>query len=197
MANKLKIGQDLQSVEKTLERIKKLKEDHNYRDTQGVFYIEGVRNFVQVVDNGFSISTIFYSDRLLTAGLARKFVRELRRRGIHTIKVSPEEFRLVSTTQRASGIGAIVHQRWTHLQNVSIDSGLFWVVLQNVHSEGNLGTLIRTSEAVGGAGFIFLGKSIDPFSPAIERASMGAVFNQQFVRTEFGTFQKVVKAKSS
>jgi RNA methyltransferase, TrmH family len=56
-----------------------------------------------------------------------------------------------------------------------------------VRSPGNLGTLIRTSEAVGGAGFIFLGKRVDPFAPDVVRASMGAIFHQKFVRTTFNS----------
>ena len=52
-------------------------------------------------------------------------------------------------------------------------AGLCWVVLEAVRSEGNLGTLIRTSEAIGGAGFILVGPGIDPFDPAVVRALMG------------------------
>ena len=48
---------------------------------------------------------------------------------------------------------------------------------------GNLGSLIRTSEAIGGAGFILVGPRIDPFDPAVVRASMGALFRQTLIRT--------------
>ncbi len=56
-------------------------------------------------------------------------------------------------------------------------------MLEAVRSPGNLGTLVRTSEAVGGAGFILVGPRIDPFDPAVVRASMGAIFRQAFIRT--------------
>jgi TrmH family RNA methyltransferase len=56
-------------------------------------------------------------------------------------------------------------------------------VLEAVRSEGNLGSLIRTSEAIGGAGFILVGPRIDPFDPAVVRASMGALFRQTLIRT--------------
>lgn len=42
---------------------------------------------------------------------------------------------------------------------------------------------MRTSAATGAAGFIFLGESIDPFDPAVVRATMGALFKQMIVRT--------------
>ena len=56
-------------------------------------------------------------------------------------------------------------------------------MLEAVRSEGNLGSLLRTSEAIGGAGFILVGPRIDPFAPAVVRASMGALFGQTFIRT--------------
>jgi RNA methyltransferase, TrmH family len=80
-------------------------------------------------------------------------------------------------------VGAIVAHRWSPLHGTSPRAGLCWVVLEAVRSEGNLGSLIRTSEAIGGAGFILVGARIDPFDPAVVRASMGALFRQTFIRT--------------
>jgi TrmH family RNA methyltransferase len=50
-----------------------------------------------------------------------------------------------------------------------------------VHSPGNLGTLLRTSEAVGGGGLILLNDDVDPYDPATVRSTMGALFAQRFV----------------
>lgn len=177
-------------VKATLAQVKRLQSERAYRDRCGLFYVEGVRNFVQVVDNRFEISTIVHSEKLLTAPLARKLFRNVRRSGICSVSVSPEQFRQISQSDRASGIGAIVYQRWSQLQNVSPQAGLCWVVLETVRSPGNLGTLIRTSEAIGGAGFIILGGRIDPFDPDVIRASMGAIFHQQFVRTNFSALRQ-------
>jgi RNA methyltransferase, TrmH family len=38
--------------------------DRRYRDQQRLFFIEGVRNFVESVDHGFSIETLVYSEKL-------------------------------------------------------------------------------------------------------------------------------------
>jgi len=176
---------DRPDVEAALVRIERLQFDRAYRDTDSLFYVEGVRNFVQVIDRGFDISAILFSEKLLVAPLARKMVRSARRSGIPAISVTPEQFRRVSRTDRASGVGAIVRQRWSKLDDISPQAGLCWVVLENVRSPGNLGTLIRTSEAVGGAGFIFVGGRTDPFDADAVRASMGALFAQKFVRTDF------------
>jgi TrmH family RNA methyltransferase len=167
----------------TLDEIKRLPAARAHRDARRTFVIEGVRNVVHTIENGFRIETLVYSDQLLTVPIARKLVRDRRRSGIPTLDVSPETFRQVSTAPRAPGVGAIVAQRWSPLHSSSPRAGLCWIVLEAVRSEGNLGTVIRTSETVGGAGFILVGARIDPFDRAVVRASMGALFRQTFVRT--------------
>ncbi|MDZ8093903.1 MAG: RNA methyltransferase [Nostoc sp. DedQUE05] len=180
-------------VEATLTEVKRLQFDRAHRNASGLFYIEGVRNFVKVIDNGFDILAIAFSEKLLTAPLARKLVRQSRRSGIPCISLTPEQFRRISQSERASGVGAIVRQRWFKLRDISPQPDLCWVALETVRSPGNLGTLIRTSEAVGGAGFIFIKDSIDPFAPDVIRASMGSLFNQKFVRTSFSALRHWVQ----
>lgn len=176
-------NQEHLDAEAALTEIEKL-QTRAYREKSEKFYIEGVRNFIKAVDNGFDISAIIYSEKLLTAPLARKLVRNKRRNGILTINITPEQFRRISCTERASGIGAIVRQQWSNLKDISPKAS-YWVVLETVRSPGNLGTLIRTGEAFGGAGFILIGNKIDPFDPDVVRASMSSLFNQKFVRTSY------------
>lgn len=57
-------------------------------------------------------------------------------------------------------------------------------MLGKLNSLGNLGTMLRSSECLGGAGLILLDRSVDPFDCAVVRASMGAIFRQQFIRTK-------------
>lgn len=181
------------NVEATLTEVEKLQCNRTHRNASGLFFIEGVRNFIKVIDNSFEIEAIIFSEKLLTAPLARKLVRRSRRSGICCISVKPEQFRRVSHSERASGIGAIVRQRWFNLHDVSPKAGLCWVAVETVRSPGNLGTLIRTSEAVGGAGFIFIKQGVDPYDPDVVRASMGSLFHQKFVRTSFSALYHWVR----
>jgi len=176
-----------------LAKIHRLQDDRRYRDRYGLFFVEGVRNFVQAVDHRFPVETLVYSERLLTKPLARKFVRRLKREGVPYVPVSPEQFRSVSRTERASGVAAIVRQRLHRLEDIGPRNSEFWSALGHVRSPGNLGTLIRTSAATGGAGFILVGDSIDPFDPVVVRATMGALFRQTFVRTSADRLSRWVK----
>ena len=186
--SKLKI--ETSSIAAKINEVQKLIKHRTYRDSSKQFYVEGVRNFIRAIDNKFHISTIIYSERLLTSAIARKLVRQSRRSGIPCIQITPEQFRHISHTEKASGIGVIVRQHWTKLHHISPQQGLCWIILETIRSPGNLGTLIRTSEAFGGAGFILLGNTIDPFDPNVIRASMGSIYNQKFIRTGFSKLHK-------
>jgi RNA methyltransferase, TrmH family len=167
----------------TLSAIERLQHDRGYRDSRGLFFIEGVRNFIAAVDHRFSVDTLLYSEKLLIHPLARKLVRRLKRAGVPFARVTPEQFRSVSKTERASGVSAILRQRVQTLDQVTFTDRGCWTALSQIRSSGNFGTLLRTSPATGAAGFILLGDSIDPFDPAVVRATMGALFKQALVRT--------------
>ena len=173
----------------TLTRIRKLQSDRGYRDQQRLFFIEGVRNFVEAVDQRCPIESLLYSEKLLTAPLARKFVRQLKRAGVPFARVTPEAFRTISRAEHASGIAAILHQRIQTLEQIRPDRFSCWTVLSHVQSLGNFGTLLRTSAAIGAAGFILLGQHIDPYEPVVVRATMGALFKQKLVRANIERFR--------
>ena len=166
-----------------LSAAKRLQYNRGYRDSRCLFFVEGVRNFIEAVDHGFEIHTLLYSERLLTNPIARKIVRRLKRSGVSFARVTPEQFREVSITERASGVGAIVKQRVHQLNQISPGDDPCWTALRHIRSLGNLGALMRTSAAAGAAGFFLMGDTIDPFDPAVVRASMGAIFRQKIVRT--------------
>lgn len=163
--------------------IERLQHDRCDRDSRGLFFIEGVRNFIEAVDHRFPVDTLLYSEKLLINPIARKLVRRLKRAGVPFARVTPEQFRRVSRTERASGVAAILRQRVQRLEHIKIQGQQCWAALSHVRSLGNFGTLLRTSAATGAAGFILLGDTIDPFDPAVVRATMGALFKQTIVRT--------------
>jgi len=56
------------------------------------------------------------------------------------------------------------------------------VALEAIRDPGNLGTIIRTADAVGANGVILIGSSCDPYSREAVRASMGSIFHVALVR---------------
>src|SRR3546814_18742107 len=67
-------------------------------------------------------------------------------------------------------------------------SAPIWFVAQSIRDPGNLGTLLRTGDAVGAGGVILVDDCCDPFSVEAVRASMGALFTQPVVQASWSHF---------
>jgi RNA methyltransferase, TrmH family len=162
------------------------------RQSEGCFWIEGVRNFVQAYDAGWRFETVVFCEVLNRLSMIEMIVRRLNKSGPRPVKVSPEQFRSISTTERASGIGAIVRQPWLKLDEAACSEiGLGWLVVERIRAPGNLGTILRTAEACGIGAVIFLGDQADPFDPIVVRAAMGGICRLRLVRTSHARFDAV------
>jgi RNA methyltransferase, TrmH family len=154
------------------------------RRRTGLFFTEGLRFVARAVANPFSsLETAVVAPELLTNPFGHKLLRSLRDAKIPLLEVNAAVFRRLSRQEEPQGLGVVARQRWERLYRIRPDAGLCWLALDTVRAPGNLGTILRTMDAVGGAGLILLGDSIDPYDPVVVRATMGALFTQRFVRT--------------
>jgi TrmH family RNA methyltransferase len=158
------------------------------RRESGEFLIEGVRPLAEAVKLGVRIEKLIVVPQLLQGRPAEKLVKQLRIKGVPCLGMLPEVYYSFTQADEPQGVAAIVRQRWEALETVRPGQGLCWVVAEAVQSPGNLGTIIRTCEAVGGAGLILLGDGADPYEPATVRASMGALFGIRLVRSTAALF---------
>lgn len=158
------------------------------RERTCLFYIEGMRFITQAFRHQVRIETLVVCRDLLVHPFAQKLVRLQERQGTSVLEVESGVMKSLSQVQDSQGIGALVRQRWQRLERVRPGNELCWTAIETIRSPGNLGTILRTSDAVGGAGAIILGNSTDPHDPGTVRATMGAMFSQSFVRTSIEDF---------
>jgi TrmH family RNA methyltransferase len=154
------------------------------RERSGLAFVEGIRRVVEAAGQPAAIETLVVAPDLLTSALGHDLLREQRAAGTPCLHVSAAVFGTLASRERPQGLGAVVRQRWQRLEQVARDDNRCWVALEAVQDPGNLGTILRTADAVGAAGVILLGPATDPYDPAAIRASMGAVFTQQLVRAQ-------------
>ena len=76
----------------------------------------------------------------------------------------------------------------TRLASIDRNSAQIWLVAQALRDPGNLGTMLRTGDAVGAGGLILIDDCADPFSAEGVRASMGAVFTQAIAQARWEEF---------
>ena len=178
------------------ERIKEIRklQQRKEREKSGTFFIEGLRIVGQAVQAGARLEALIAAPELLRSEFGLRLVKEQAARGIPLLEVSAEVFRRFSITEGPQGIAAVVRQTWTSLRDIQIEGGKPWVALDSVADPGNLGTILRTNDAAGGAGVILLDQSTDPFDPSAIRASMGALFDQRLARCSLDEFADWVKA---
>jgi RNA methyltransferase, TrmH family len=171
------------------ERIKSIRrlKDRKVRSETGLFFVEGLRLVLEACKREAAVETIVVSPELLISENGRNLVSEERWK--HSVlEVTAEVFETLSSKDGPQGIAAVVRQEWTPLAMIHATDG-FLIVLDSVADPGNLGTILRTTEAAGGKAVILLDQSTDPYDPTALRASMGAIFDLELARCSLDEFQ--------
>lgn len=159
------------------------------RAQTGLAFIEGIRIVADALQHPGVVETIVVAPELLTSAFALELVRAQKQAGTPYLEVTAEVFQSLSSKDGPQGLGAVIRQRWEALEQVRLSPGDFcWVALDTVQDPGNLGTILRTCDAVGCTGVLLLGQSTDPYDPEALRASMGATFSQRLIRANFDAF---------
>ena len=171
----------------TIKAIRKLTE-HKARQQSGLFLIEGLRIVAEAIQCGAKIDSIIFSTELLVSEFGQSLIAACLAKEIPLVEVSAQVFMTLSNKDGPQGIAAVVHQSWQSLSDTSLQSGDLWVALESVQNPGNLGTVVRTSEAVGAQGIFLLDQSTDLYDPKAVKASMGAIFSLNLVKTDFQAF---------
>jgi TrmH family RNA methyltransferase len=157
--------------------------DKKARTASGLFFIEGLRIVGEALQKSGGVQTIVYAPELLVSQFGQDLVLEQKNRGMDLLEVSAELFLTLSNKQGPQGLAAVVRQQWQQLEEIVLSQGDLWVALESIADPGNLGTILRTLDAVGGKGIFLLDQCTDPYDPTAIRASMGALFSTCFVRT--------------
>ncbi|MBI3973667.1 MAG: RNA methyltransferase [Chloroflexi bacterium] len=155
------------------------------RERTGLAFAEGLRIVAESVRLSADLEALVVAPELLSSAFGRELVAAQQWRGLTCVELSAEAFASICTRERPEGIGALVRPRWVSLDDLAPLRGPGAIALHEVQYPGNLGTIVRTCDAVGGAGVILLGHAADPYDPTALRASMGAIFSVPLVRMTF------------
>jgi TrmH family RNA methyltransferase len=161
---------------KTIRALREKKE----RDATGTFFAEGRKVLSAALQTGAVFEQVVLAPDRLDDDEA-DLATDLDDLGIPILEVTTELFDIIAFREEAQSIGAIVRQRWEPLEAVA-ESRRCWLALHEVQHPGNLGTLIRTNDAIGGDGVILSGQGADPYHPQCVRGTLGAIFSQRIVR---------------
>ena len=124
--------------------------------------------------SGIAIERVFANERMQSQ--VASWLPPHRRIPLHV--VANRLFDEVATTSRNQGVLALVQLPVWNPETVL--SGLT-VVLDAVQDPGNAGAVVRSSEAFGASGIVFLKGSASPTNPKTLRASAGSLFRLPFL----------------
>jgi len=189
---------------KTNPKIKQLRALHQRkeREATGMFIVEGIAHVSSAIESNARIEYLCYAPDLLTSPFAQEMIQRESMSGLACYDVAADVFESISDKENPSGIIAVVHKPKTNLQSfvfaqdkslISNPQSLF-VALVSPQDPGNIGTILRTMDAVNASGLILVDGGADAYHPTAVRASMGAVFTQKIVATTFNELAYWAKA---
>lgn len=157
-------------------RLRKLRH-RKFREAEGAFLVEGIAQVRQAVEHAAPIEQLLVAPDLLKSQGAWDVVAAEGARGTTVVSLGREAFESIVERDHPSGLAATVHMQERALAELHARPGSFYVALLDVGNPGNLGSIIRTIDAVGGHGLVIVGDSTDQFHPVAVKASMGTLFS--------------------
>jgi TrmH family RNA methyltransferase len=158
-------------------------DQRKHRYEQRRFTVEGLQSLHMALDAGVQALEVFYCEALFAGDEAPALLERFREAGAALLPVSVEVMRGVSERDAPQGIIATFALVEQPLDALRVSRDGLVIVLDRVSDPGNLGTILRTADAVGAGAVILITPSTDPFDPKTVRASMGSVFNLSVIQT--------------
>ena len=171
----------------TVKRLRSLR-DKKARREEGLFLAEGLRIIAEARDSGRLPEIIAFSAAGAQHPLAAEIIAATEAAGGEAIETSADILSKMSGKDNPQMLLGAYRQPGTALGEIDRAAAPLWIVAQALRDPGNLGTILRTGDAVGAGGLILVDDSADPFSVEAVRASMGAVFTQAIATARWDEF---------
>ena len=171
----------------TVKRLRSLR-DKKARRAEGLFLAEGLRIITEARDSGRLPEIIAFSAEGAKHPLAAEIIAATEAAGGDAVETTPEILSKMSGKDNPQMLLGAYPQPDASLERIDRGKAPLWICAQALRDPGNIGTILRTGDAVGAGGLILIDDSADPFSVEAVRASMGAIFTQQVAVTRWPEF---------
>ena len=168
--------------------------DKRHRREARQFLAEGLRILTEARETGRLPRTLFYAPASAAHELVAILACEVEAAGGDAIETTPAILAKLSGKDNPQAVVGIFDEFVPVLADLDHNAAGIWLVAERLRDPGNLGTILRTGDAVGAGGLILIGDCVDPFSVEAVRASMGALFTVPVVRSEWTPFLTWLRA---
>lgn len=168
-----------------VKKIRSLRQKKN-RAENGMFLVEGIHHVGEVVAAGWDVDVIVHAPELLSSQYAKELLDKASGSGIKLQPVSSQVAESLADKENPQGILAVVRQKTFSPESLTSPKRV--VALVSPQDPGNLGTILRTMDAVRADALFLLDGGVDLYHPTVIRASMGALFWTPVIQTNFNEF---------
>jgi len=162
--------------------------DKKARRAEGLFLAEGLRILTEARDSGQLPEIIAFSPEGAKHPLAAEIIAATEAAGGDAIETSADILSKMSGKDNPQMLLGAYRQPEVSLERIDRSKADLWIVAQALRDPGNIGTILRTGDAVGAGGLILVDDSADPYSVEAVRASMGAIFTQAVAAARWPEF---------
>ena len=157
-----------------------------YRTESGTFFAEGLRAVQEAVQYA-EVTDLFFT--AAEKEKLKEILKTAKEKGVRLYQADAKVMDKLSDTKTPQGVLAVIRMPEQSLQKLrpgtASDNNAPVIILDRIQDPGNLGTIIRTADAVGALGVILLEGCVDAYSPKAVRASMGSLFHLPVVQDIF------------
>jgi TrmH family RNA methyltransferase len=171
----------------TVKFLRSLREK-KHRKEAGKFLAEGLRLLTDARVCGHVPEILVMAEGRDEHPLLAALEADVIARGGEVIETSEDILTKITGKDNPQAVSGMFSEFNTSLSGIDRNSAKIWLVAQALRDPGNLGTMLRTGDAVGAGGLILLDDCADPFSAEAVRASMGAVFTQKIAVARWDEF---------
>ncbi len=176
-----------------IKRVRALREKR-HRRAEGLFLAEGLRILTEARESGRLPEMLFFAADSARHPLVVTMIEAVEAAGGEAIETVPDILSKLSGKDNPQAVVGVFREFAQSLDSLDRASARIWLVAERLRDPGNLGTILRTGDAVGAGGLILIGECVDPFSIEAVRASMGALFTVPVVQAEWSDFLRWLRS---
>lgn len=170
-----------------IKEVRSLRDKRHRRET-GLFLAEGLRILAEAREAGRLPRHLFFTTASAAHPIVDGLIAEVEAADGEAIETTADLLSKLSGKDNPQAVVGVFEQFAQPLADLDRSRSPIWLVAERLRDPGNLGTILRTGDAVGAGGLILIGACVDPFSVEAVRASMGALFTVPIAHAEWNDF---------
>ncbi len=155
--------------------------ERRQRDKSVLFLIEGYRELLRAVDSGIEIDEFYFCPELFLGENEEALIQRI---GGQSFTCTRQVFKKISYRDRPDGLLGVARQMKRQLNDIRFQAVPFVVIAESIEKPGNLGTILRTSDAACVDALIVCDRCTDIYNPNVVRASVGTLFTVPVVEAK-------------